>query len=97
MRSFVLIIEKDETVFSNHGFYKENEDLIVFPMHEFIVVGVVGLSGCTSSNTTTTTKNTSQPTYSAPIKTPTSANIASSNYDTNTLGFNIKVDSLKTQ
>ena len=43
-----------------------------------LVIGVVGLSGCTSSNTTTT-KNTSTPGYSAPIKTPTSANIASSN------------------
>lgn len=61
-----------------------------------LIVGVVGLSGCTNSNTTTTTKNTSQPTYSAPIKTPTSANIALSNYDTNTLGFNIKADSIKT-
>jgi len=90
-------MEKKESVFYNLGIFNEHEDLIVFPMHEFIVVGVVGLSGCTSSNTTTTTKNTSQPTYSAPIKTPTSTNIASNNYDTNTLGFNIKVDSIKTQ
>jgi len=62
-----------------------------------LVVGVVGLSGCTSSNTTTTTKNTSTPSYSAPIKTLTSANIASSNYDVNALGFNVKVDSIKPQ
>lgn len=60
-----------------------------------LVIGVVGLSGCTSSNTTTT-KNTSTPGYSAPIKTPTSANIASSN-EVNALGFNMKVYSIKTQ
>jgi hypothetical protein len=62
-----------------------------------LVVGVVGLSGCTSSNNTTTTKNTSTPAYSEPIKTPSSANIASSNYEVNELGFNMKFDSIKTQ
>lgn len=62
----------------------------------FLVIGVVGLSGCTSSNTTTTKNTSTTPGYSAPIKTPTSANIASSN-EMNTLGFNTKVDSIKTQ
>ena len=55
-----------------------------------LVVGVVGLSGCTSSNNTTTPKNTStnQPTYSAPIKTVSDGGIS---------GFNMKVESKKAQ
>ena len=54
-----------------------------------LVVGVVGLSGCTSSNNTTP-KNTStnQPTYSAPIKTVSDGRIS---------GFNMKVESKKAQ
>ena len=53
-----------------------------------LVVGVVGLSGCTSStNNSTTSKNTSQPSYSAPIKTVPDEGIS---------GFNTKVESIKT-
>jgi len=29
-------IELDETIFYNLNIYEEHEDLIVFPMHEFI-------------------------------------------------------------
>jgi uncharacterized protein YceK len=51
-----------------------------------LVVGVVGLSGCTSStNNTTTSKNTSTPGYSAPIKTVSEEGMA---------WFNTKVESL---
>ncbi len=54
-----------------------------------LVVGVVGLSGCTSSNNTSTSKNTSTgPSYSAPIKTVS--------YD-GVPGFNTEVGTLKIQ
>jgi len=52
-----------------------------------LVVGVVGLSGCTSSTNNSTSKNTSQPSYSAPIKTVPDEGIP---------GFNTKVESIKT-
>ena len=53
-----------------------------------LVVGVVGLSGCTSSTSnTTTSKNTSQPGYSSPIKAISDEGMS---------WFNTKVDSLIT-
>ncbi len=32
----IIEMEKDETVFYNLDIFKEHEDLIVFPMHEFL-------------------------------------------------------------
>jgi hypothetical protein len=35
MRLSVVEMSEDETIFYNLGMFKEHEDLIVFPMHEF--------------------------------------------------------------
>jgi len=36
MRLSIIEMEKDETVFYNLGIFNEHEDLIVFPIHEFL-------------------------------------------------------------
>jgi uncharacterized protein YceK len=54
-----------------------------------LVVGVVGLSGCTSTtNNTSMPKNTTQPSYSAPINTASDEGIP---------WVNTKVDTIKIQ
>jgi hypothetical protein len=36
MRVSVVEMENDESIFHNMGVFKKHEDLIIFPMHEFI-------------------------------------------------------------